>query len=82
MKVIQEGSWKNPWSVEMQCDEKGCNAKLLIEESDVKPVSDVYKYYAECMICDKSISLVADSIPLRVKRIVDKKRKWSSSGWD
>jgi hypothetical protein len=53
MKVLKEGNWKNPWSMEMVCDEHDCGATLLVEEEDVKPVDYSKKkdYYAECLVC-------------------------------
>jgi hypothetical protein len=79
MKVIEKGNWDNPWSMEIRCCESSCGAKLLVEEDDVKPTYNCgSKYYCICMICGKSISLVHTDIPLRVKEVVDKKRKYSS----
>ncbi len=83
MKVLEEGKWKMVWSVEVPCSQKECGAKLLVEEADVAPVdySDPAKYSCVCPVCGSEISLLASSIPLRVKKVADKKKKWSSSDW-
>jgi hypothetical protein len=81
MKVLEKGSWDVPWSIEVKCPENSCGAKLLVEEGDVKPVDYGSGYYADCMICEHRVDISARDIPLRVKRPLDKKRKYSSS-WD
>lgn len=84
MKVLEEGGWRNPWSKEVQCSEKECGAKLLVDEKDVKPVDYGNGYYVNCPICDQSVNFNAKDIPLRMRRELDKKRKCgsSSSNWD
>lgn len=76
MRLIEEGKWKKPWSIEVVCSEKECGAKLLVEEKDVKPVDYNSGYYTECMICEAQIKITDNSIPLRMKVILDKKRKY------
>lgn len=84
MKVIKEGSWKIPWEKEVKCGEASCGAVLLADEKDVKPVdysSRYDDYYVICPICGASIDVPAKDLPLRVRRVLDAKRKHSSS-WD
>ncbi len=80
MKVLKEGKWNVPWTTEASCPT--CEAKLLIEETDVKPVFDEgHKYECLCVICGKSFNLKKDDIAQRVREAADKKRRYSSS-WD
>lgn len=81
MKVLEEGKWKTPWSMEMVCSEKECGAKLLVEEADVKPVynSSPAKYEAVCAVCGSKLSVPSALIPLRLKTEVDKNKMWSGS---
>ena len=78
MKLLEEGNWKIPWSMEVICIEKGCGAKVLIEEKDVKPVDydDAYRYYAVCMVCERNIYISEKDVPQRMKNVLDKKRKY------
>lgn len=78
MKILAEGKWKNPWSMEIDCSEKECGAKLLLEEGDVRAKDYSRLYSAECPICESSIIIPGNAIPLRVKQPLDKKRKWPS----
>lgn len=83
MKVLEKGNWENPWSMEMNCSEKSCGAKLLVEEVDVKPVDYGSDFYAECMVCGQHISILKNSLPLRLAKAAEKGRKYrSSSAWD
>ena len=85
MKVLDEGKWKMVWSAEMLCSEKSCEAKLLVEESDVKAVdySSKNDFYAVCAVCGASINVSAAALPLRMKNDLNNKRKYSSSSsWD
>lgn len=83
MKVLEKGMWDNPWSLEAICSEKSCGAKLMIEESDMKPVDNYVRYYASCVVCGHKISVASESLPLRLRNILDKERKYSScGGWD
>jgi len=77
MKVLKEGKWNVPWSGKYGCPT--CDAELLVEEADVKPVMDCWKYVADCMLCGKALDIPMNDLPLRVKESVDKKRKWYSS---
>ncbi len=80
MKVLEKGNWGNPWSMELICSEKECSSKLLVEEGDVKPVNNQAGYYVLCPVCEKGVSIQSKDIPLRLKRVVDRKRQyWSSS---
>ena len=83
MKVLEEGKWKTPWSMEALCPEKQCGAKLLIEEGDVKPVDYASQntFYAECPVCGTGVDIPGVVLPLRIQRMLNKKRKYSSS-WD
>jgi hypothetical protein len=83
MKVLEEGKWKQVWSMEMSCSEKQCGAKLLVEEADVKPFdySSKNDFYAECAVCGARMSITSLMLPLRMQRDLNKKRKYSSS-WD
>ena len=78
MKVLEKGNWDNPWSIEAKCPESSCEAKLLIEEGDVRAIDYESGYYAECMVCGHCINIAAKDIPLRVKHPIDKKRKYSN----
>lgn len=78
MKVLEEGKWKNPWSLDVVCGEKECGAKLRVDEKDVKAVDYRNDYVVECPICGGNVSIAGHSIPLRVKRPLDNKRKYSS----
>lgn len=81
MKILKEGKWNLPWTMEADCPT--CEARLLVEEPDVKPTHNTMAYFCACMICKKQINLSAKDLPLRVKEEVDKKRTWSSSSaWD
>lgn len=77
MKVLKEGKWNVPWTGTVTCPT--CEAELLIEESDVKPTANAYKYYCLCAICGKTIMIDDKDMPLRLKETVDKKRYWNSS---
>lgn len=83
MKVLEEGKWKQMWSMEMVCPEKQCGAKLLVEEADVKAVnySSRNDFYAECAVCGGSLVITSVMLPLRMSKELNKKRKYSSS-WD
>lgn len=82
MKVLEEGKWKQVWSMEMSCPEKQCGAKLLVEEADVKPIdySSKNDFYAECGVCGGSMNMTSDKVPIRMQKELNKKRgKWDSS---
>ncbi len=81
MKILKEGKWNLPWTMEVDCPT--CEARLLVEEKDVKPTYNLSgSFYCECAICKKRIDLKAKDLPLRVQEEVDKKRSWSSGGRD
>jgi hypothetical protein len=80
MKVLEKGSWDNPWSKEAVCSEKECGAKILIEEGDVKPIDYGEDYYAECGICGSHVKISWKDIPLRMRKVLNVKRKYAS--WD
>jgi len=84
MKVLKEGLWKVPWEKEVVCSEPSCGATLLAEEMDVKPVdySSRSDYYVTCPACGTSVDVPAKDLPLRVRRTLDAKRKYSTSAWD
>lgn len=77
MQILKEGAWKNPWSHEYTCKEKECGATLLVEESDVKaPDYQSHDYFAfECAVCGHSNALPSADLPLRIKKILNTKRK-------
>lgn len=80
MKVLKEGKWNVPWTTEVDC--KTCEAKLLVEESDVKPTYDVSNsFYCVCAICGKEINIPAKDIALRVKEKVEKSRRYDKGGY-
>lgn len=79
MKVLKEGKWNVPWSGKAKCPT--CEAELLVEEADVKPVDYGRGFFCSCAICGKAITVEEDDLPLRVKEILNKKRKYSSSDW-
>lgn len=76
MKVLAEGRWKMPWSMEAMCNQKQCGAKLLVEEGDVKPVHYEYGFYAACTVCGTRINIPTSSLPLRIQEALNKKRKY------
>lgn len=83
MKLLEKGNWDNPWSEEMVCPEKSCGAKMLVEESDVKPVHYQQGFHAVCMMCGQNMPIPSLSLPKRVKDVAEKSRKYSrSSYWD
>lgn len=77
MKIIAEGAWKNPWTHEYTCREKECGAKLLVEEADVKApdYANHDHFNFECAVCGHSNPLPATDLPLRIKKILNAKRK-------
>ena len=81
MKALEGGKWKMPWTIEAVCSEKQCGAKLLVEEKDVKPIdySERNDFYAECAICGTQLHIPVASLPLRLQKILNKKRKYRSS---
>ncbi len=87
MKVIKEGKWNNPWSVEVVCPEPDCGATLLVEEKDVVAEGDRYYdckgYYVLCPVCGKKVTVPAASVSPRVKRAAQDRRpsRYSSSDW-
>ena len=78
MKVVKEGKWNVPWSKECAC--KTCEAVLLVDEADVKPVDNSTGFYFVCPICGKHTSVESRDLPLRVREALEKKRKYWSSG--
>lgn len=79
MKVLKEGKWNLPWSGKAICPT--CDAELLVEEGDVKPVDYGTGYFCACGVCGKAIMIPDKDLPLRIKEALDKKRKYSSSDW-
>ncbi|OGH91744.1 MAG: hypothetical protein A2534_02065 [Candidatus Magasanikbacteria bacterium RIFOXYD2_FULL_39_9] len=79
MKILKEGKWNIPWTAEISCST--CEARLLVEEADVLPVgNESAKYECVCAICGKLVALKKDDISQRVREVVDKKRKYWSTG--
>lgn len=78
MKVVKEGKWNVPWSGEFPCGT--CEAVLLVEEADVKPVDNSTGFYFVCAVCGKHNAIPVKDIALRVREAVEKKRKYWSSG--
>ena len=84
MKVLKEGNWKQSWSMEAACPEQQCGAELLVEEEDVKAVdfSSRNDFFALCPICAQHVDVPSESLPLRMQRALNIKRKYrSSSDW-
>ncbi len=80
MKVLKEGKWNVPWTMEVTCTT--CEAKLLVEEVDVKPTYDTHNaFYCLCAICGKENKLLAKDITLRVREAVEKKRAYDRGGY-
>lgn len=73
MKVIKEGKWNVPWSAELSC--KTCEARLLVEESDVK-ARDYYNdgFTFTCPLCGKVSVINGSELPLRVQEEKNKRR--------
>lgn len=65
MKVIKEGKWNLPWTAQMSCPT--CEAILLVEEKDVKPVDYSSGDFCMCMLCGKSIAIHAKDLAQRVR---------------
>lgn len=79
MKILSEGIWNNPWTLEVACCNKECAAKLMLDEADVQPTYDkVAKYEFVCPVCGTTTPLASDLISPRVKLAADKHRKYSS----
>lgn len=74
MKVIEEGKFKLAWTALVSC--KKCEAKLEIEEGDVKPVDYGNGYHCACEVCGENIVLSDADLPLRIRAKCDKKRKF------
>jgi hypothetical protein len=82
MKVLEEGKWKMPWSLEIVCKLDACSAKLLIEEADVKGVDYSGDDYAVCCpVCGSSIKIESSAVPLRVQRMANVGKKFRDSDW-
>ncbi len=80
MKILKEGKWHLPWTTEAVCGT--CEARLLVEEPDVKPTFDATnKFYWVCAICGKENDLPAKELTQRVREAVEKKRRYASSDW-
>ena len=81
MKIITEGKWKTPWEREYTCKEKDCTATLLIEEHDVRApdYTDANHFTFECLVCGHTNPIPATDLPLRIKKILNANRKYSSS---
>jgi hypothetical protein len=79
MKVLKEGKWNNPWSGTYACPT--CEAELLVEERDVKPVDYSTGFTCACVVCGHAIKIPDKDLPLRVREGLERKRKYSSS-WD
>jgi hypothetical protein len=84
MKVLKEGKWHVPWTMEVDCGT--CEARLLVEEEDLKTrLYCATGFVCKCSICGKDIHLAEKDIALRVREEVEKKhpRRYSSgSAWD
>ena len=77
MKILKEGKWNIPWTTKVSC--QTCEAELLVEEKDVKPVDYGHGYWCACVVCGKSIPIEGDLIAQRVREAADKERKYQSS---
>lgn len=87
MKIVSEGKWNNPWTLEVTCPCADCGAELMVEEKDVKASGYRYesgaKYSAACPVCGQFISLMSSAISPRVKRDADARRSERPySSWD
>jgi transcription elongation factor Elf1 len=84
MKILKEGTWKNPWSREFNCIVRECNATLLVEEKDlIAPECydrDPRRYEFTCPVCGKKNDVPAKELPIRVKEALDAKRKVNARG--
>lgn len=75
MKVIKTGIWNEKWEKEMTCPT--CKAVVLIEEADVKAVDNCYDFIAACCVCGYPIDIPEKDLPLRIKDVLNKKRKYT-----
>lgn len=79
MKVIKLGKWNDPWSGRYIC--RTCEAELLVEESDLQPQGNYLdSNYYTCPECGKTNYISKEQLPLRVLEMLNKKRKYWSSG--
>ena len=79
MKVLKEGKWNIPWSGEYDCPT--CEARLLVDEKDVKAVDYGHGFDCVCPLCGKSVKISDKDLPQRVREALERKRKhqsWSS----
>ncbi len=82
MKVLEEGKWNRAWvPIEVVCKGNECGAKLLVEESDVKPIdySSKNDFFAVCAVCGSHMSIDLSSMSLRMQRELNSKRKYRCS---
>ena len=80
MKDVKPGKWNNPFKIKVECIEPQCGATFIAEEKDVLAVgySSKNDFYVLCPICGQHIDVPMDRIPLRVQRILNKKRPYRS----
>jgi hypothetical protein len=75
MKVIREGRWNEPWSVEVICSNVACQATLELAEHDVLPSSrNGSRYDCRCCVCGFYTQIPADRIHLRIRMKADAAR--------
>lgn len=79
MKVIKPGIWNEKWKKEMTCPT--CKAVVLVEEAAVTAVDYSYDFSAACCVCGHSIEISDKDLPLRIKEVLNKKRKYRDSDW-
>lgn len=82
MKVLEEGNWKNPWSLETTCNTEDCGTKLLVEESDVKPVEYSHNkdFCFHCPTCGKQ-NVLKCKLPVRLTEKLEPERKFASGNY-
>lgn len=77
MKVIKEGKWNEPWSTEVDCPT--CEARLLVDEGDLKPYDNSQDFYVHCPLCAKIVPIKARLVSQRVRESAGAGRRYWSS---
>ncbi len=77
MKVLKEGKWNEPWTIEIICSNQACEATLEVGEQDVNATNQQgSRYECHCCVCGRSIQIPAERIHLRVRGLADQRRQW------
>lgn len=77
MRVLKEGNWNDPWSVERDCPT--CKARLLVEEADLKAYDNSTEFYCHCPLCKKIVPIASNLVSPRVREEAGRGRRYWSS---